>query len=304
MSPENLSNPTENEVYTDFACEICGTTEAVEIPHVREYTDGQVIHICKNCGFIYVKKRRSYGKVAEVWSKELFGKTYTAKSPLMLARHIYIAEFIDSKLNLKDKFVCDIGAGEGQFLEIIREQYHAKVFGIEPSTINCELMDRKKIQNFIGTLEEYMQNSSSKKEHADIATFMWTLENATSCTDLLKGAYNILKKDGYLVVATGSRILVPFSKPLYHYLSTNPVDTHPSRFSIKTLTSILRKTGFKVLHTNPYLNDNLLLCIIAKKCDLEDNPIIEKDDYKKIIDFFERWHTETKHYPKTQNLTS
>lgn len=280
----------ENQ-YQVYPCDLCAETEAVEIPRVREYTNGQVIHVCKNCGFIYVKRRRSFDVIAKVWSDEIFGNLYTARSPLMLARHTYIAEFIDQNVGLKGKIVTDIGAGEGQFLNIVQKNYGANGFGIEHSPRNGELLKRLNIRSFTGALEDYLK-SEEKKEFSDIVTMMWTLENATNPRQILSGAYQILKKGGYVVVATGSRILVPFAKPLSLYLSTNPADTHPSRFSVNTLSSMLSVSGFKVRYINPYLNDGMMLCVIGEKSKIDPQAKIKGDDYREVIDFFERWHKE------------
>lgn len=282
--------------YKEFPCDLCGSFEAIKVPYASEYTKGQDIHICKNCGFVYVKRRRSYDQIAQVWSKELFGKAYTAKSPLMLARHTYVAEFIEQNLSLKNKNVCDVGAGEGQFLNLIKKNYNASVFGIEPSETNCKMMKEEGIQHFQGTMEGYLESFYHKKYKADIVTLMWTLENATSCNDLLRGSRKILKAGGFLVVVTGSRLLVPFAKPLYLYLNSNPADAHPSRFSFNTLTSFLNKTGFKVSYVNQYLNDSLALCMIAKKCEVNKALSIKGDDFKQVSNFFKRWHRETKYY--------
>ncbi len=288
--------------YKEYACDLCGSGETIEMPHVREYTKGQVIDICKRCGFVYVKQRRSYDKIAEVWSKELFGKTYTAKTPLMIARHNYVAEFIDQKLLLKGKRLCDIGAGEGQFLNIAKNNYGASVLGIEPSAHNCALLTELGIKNFQGTIEEYVAAPEARRYKADIVTMMWTLENATSCKGLLVDARSILRDDGYLVIATGSRILVPFAKPIQLYFSTNPVDAHAARFSLNTLTSFLNATGYEVAHVNPYLNDAIALCVIARKTAKTARGVSRPDDFREVRDFFKRWHKESMRY-KDRNAT-
>ncbi len=285
-----------NNGYEEFPCDLCGCSESIEMPHVREYTDGQVIDICTNCGFIYVKKRRSFEKIAQVWTEELFGKAYSSRNPVMYSRHHYVADFVDTKLDLKSKQVCDIGAGEGQFLNIVREQYTASVFGIEPSESNCKLMDEMGIDNFIGTVEEYPEAG----EKMDIAFIMWTLEACQSCRQMLSDAYRILKPDGHVVIVTGSRILVPFKKPIYCYLSKTPVDTHPFRFSANTLRGILAESHFEEVYTNGYINNDIF-CMIAKKTDMEKTIAWEKDNYLDVYEFFRRWHLETEtYYPKEQ----
>lgn len=289
------------DVYKEYACDICGSVKAIEVPFVRLYTKGQPVHICKECGFVYVKKRRPSESIACIWTKKMFGKAYTARTPLMLARHMYVAEFINQSIDMDSRKLCDIGAGEGQFLEIIKKNYGASVLGIEPSKANCMLMKERGIASFNGTIEEYLKNGKFTGGKFDIVTMMWTLENATSCRGLLTGAREILSDSGYIVVATGSRILVPFSKPLHLYFSANPADTHPSRFSFNTLSALLAVAGFKVMYINRYLNDGLVLCVIAKKCRIAEKPRFTGDDFRQVRDFFKRWHKETSYYKKNKN---
>jgi 2-polyprenyl-3-methyl-5-hydroxy-6-metoxy-1,4-benzoquinol methylase len=293
---ENRGATMGNNEYREFACDLCGSDDAVEVPHIREYTNGQAAHICKKCGFVYVKKRRSAKKVADVWSKEIFGGTYTAKNPHVKGRQTYVAEFIDRYVGLKDKKVCEIGAGEGQFLDIIRkDEYGATAFGIEPSKNNCDMMRKNDIDCFNGTIEEYSEQMGKDRREADIVTILWTLENTQDCRKMLDVAHQILKDGGHIVVATGSRILVPFKKPLHDYFSSNPADTHSFRFSANTLRGILAVSGFEVVHVNPYI-ENDFLCVIAEKRDKKEKIEWQGDDYKEVHDFFDRWHRETQRY--------
>jgi glycosyltransferase involved in cell wall biosynthesis len=132
----------------------------------------------------------------------------------------------------------------------------------------------------------------------DVVTIMWTLENCASCREMLAGAYRIVREKGSLLVATGSRILVPFKKPLYCYLSKNPPDTHAFRFSANSLRGILAISQFEVTHVNCYI-DYDVLCMIAAKAG-PGRPIPwQGDDAREVCDFFERWHGETQtYYPK------
>ena len=41
---------------------------------------------------------------------------------------------------------------------------------------------------------------------------MWTLENSSEPNEMLRISGNILKDNGFIVISTGSRILVPFKK--------------------------------------------------------------------------------------------
>ena len=240
--------------------------------------------------------RRSAQAIAADWSEEIFGGSYTAAIPAVRARLTYVAELVANEVGLRDKLVVDIGAGEGEFLDIIRQdRYGARVFGIEPSAANCELMRGAGVDSYAGTIEEFMQRPDADDRRADIVTITWTLENCQSCRGMLSAAHSILKDGGHIVVATGSRILVPFKKTLHDYFGSNAVDTHASRFSANTLQGILAVSGFETTHVNRY-HDSDILCVIARKVDPSKRMFWEGDDYLHVQGYFERWHTDTQMY--------
>lgn len=300
ISEEGVSLMVEEE-YQEFPCDLCGEVDAVEVPHCREYTGGQPIHICTQCGFVYVKMRRSAKAIADTWSDALFGNLYSASTPLQKSRFTYVLEFMQNSLGLKDKVLCDIGAGEGLFLKaILQGNYGALVMGIEPSKRNCERLAQMEVECFNGTIEEFCKREGSKGQRVDIVTMLWTLENCQSSRAMLAGAHQMLNDGGHIVVATGSRILVPFKKPLDHYLSTNHADTHAFRFSCNTLRALLAVTGFEVVDTNLYI-DHDVLCMIAKKVSHANSVSWKGDHYLDVCNYFERWHVETKMYYNLQS---
>lgn len=282
------------ETFEIFPCDLCKSTEAIEVPHAREYTGGQPIHICTRCGFVYVRERRSATAIADTWSDTIFGAGYTAALPAVRARLTFVAEFLHQSIGLPKKSVCDIGAGEGVFLDMLRSpRYGASVFGIEPSKKNCALMTAMDIENVAGTIEDYAARDTHKK--FDVVTITWTIENCQSPRRMLAIAHDLLNDGGHIVVATGSRILVPFKKPLHYYLGKNPGDSHAFRFSAKTLAAMLAVSHFATTHENRYL-DHDILCMIAEKKDAKTEIPLIGDDARAVADFFERWHKETQTY--------
>lgn len=291
----------KNGKFKEFTCDLCGSDDAIEVPHARLYTNNQPVHICEECGFVYVRTRRTANEIARAWSDEIYGddfgdETYTARIPAVKARQTYVADFANVNIGLKGKLLCDIGAGEGQFLEIVSStDYQAKVFGIEPSEKNCSILSDKDFPNFNGTIEDYTKSDLFEGQKFDVITMVWTLVNCCSCADMVLTAYKMLKPGGKLVVAEGSRILVPFKKPLNYYFSTIPQDLHSFHFSANALKNLLRISGFEVVEENRYI-DSDILCIIGKKIEGKVAQPFEKDDYLEVYNFFERWHAETQMY--------
>ncbi len=278
-----------------------GLDEMIEIPCSRKYTNQEPVHVCKNTGLVRVKELRSSSEIAKAWSEEVFSNdfgedTYTARIPAVKARQVYVADFADVSVGLKGKDLCDIGAGEGQFLEITSSsEYQANVFGVEPSAKNCSQLSNKNFRNFNGTIEEYAKSDLFEKQKFDVITIMWTLVNSYSCLDMISTAYDMLKPGGHIVVAEGSRILVPFKKPLNYYFSPLPVDLHPYHFSANSLKNLLKVCNFQITHENRYI-DSDILCVIGKKVNPEIEQNYEIDNYIEVLNFFERWHVDTQMY--------
>jgi SAM-dependent methyltransferase len=231
-----------------------------------------------------------------VWSREIFGHAYTSAIPAVRARLVYVAEFVHDTLGLAGRDVCEIGAGEGHGLELLKDvRYDARVFGIEPSAENGARLRAAGIDHFTGTIEEFVDRPDAGRGVFDVVMIQWTLENCQDCRAMLDGAHRVLKPGGAVVVATGSRILVPFKKPLHTYFSHLPADTHAFRFSANTLQGILAVSGFDVVRVNRYL-DHDILCAIAHKTD-RSRPIDWRgDNYLDVYNFFERWYADTKIY--------
>lgn len=283
-----------SDQYHEFSCDVCGSDDAVEIPVARHYTGDRPIHVCRSCGFVYVRQRRSAEAIAADWSDRLYGGHYQPRIPAVRARQLFVAEFIDTTLGLAGKRVCDIGAGQGYFLATIaKEPFGAEVFGIEPSQANGKLLGNLGIEHFVGTIEDYVGSPGARSGAFDVVTIMWTLENCQSCRGMLDGAARLVKPGGHVVVATGSRILVPFKKPLQYYLVGGEQDTNCFRFSRNSLTAALANSGLEVVHGNRDV-DHDVLCLVGRKTDAPvERPT---DDWREVIDFFERWHRETQDY--------
>ena len=291
----SIKSPKVDKIINDFR----GISSSIAVPYSRKLTGGYEVNISKYSGLVSVIKRRSSKKIAETWSKQIFGKKftknkYTSKIPAVIARHTYVLETLLEKLNIKNKKICDLGAGEGQFLEMIqRRKINCKLYGIEPSKINCKLIKKKGINNFSGTAEEYGNLKNKKK--FDIVTLMWTLCNTSNSLDVIKSAYKILNKNGYIVIAESSRILVPFKKPIQMYFGKGNPDIHPFHFSKNSLTNLLLINKFKPIFINRYIDSDYLL-IIAKKIESIQSKEIKIDNFIKVKNFFKRWYKESLKY--------
>jgi 2-polyprenyl-3-methyl-5-hydroxy-6-metoxy-1,4-benzoquinol methylase len=296
MKPEGL---------TLYPCDLCGGRDLAEVPASKHYSGGWPVHVCRGCGFVQVAERRAPDAIQKAWADELYradekarlsNTTYTARMPAVHARQVFAADFLAESVSLKGKRVVDIGAGEGDFLAMLQGPgFGATGFAIEPSAANCILMRKAGIEAYHGTMEAYMADPANAGRRFDVATLLWTLENTQSARGVLTAAAEILESGGHLLVATGSRILVPFKKPLQYYFGPN-MDVHPFHVSANVLKGLLAVAGFETTHVNRFI-DSDYLTVVGRKAKPGAKVPWQGDDAAKVLDFFERWHRDTQdHY--------
>ena len=252
------------------ACDLCGSPRFHQLP--QDYR----ISICAECGFIYVSQRRSSAEIAASWAEVYSSGAYSPEWPAVAARLFYVAAWISQEIGLNGKRLLDIGAGNGRFMSEAKRR-GASVFGIEPAAK--------------GLLPEHVVARAVEDgplgEQFDIVTINWTLENTGDCMAMLRFAREHCKPDGWVVVATGSRILVPFKKPLSKYLNKDiPADLHCFRWSYQSLYRAMGAAGIKLIQFNPYEECDWLV-VAGKPADVhvwagDTNP-------NAVLAYFDMW---------------
>ena len=83
-------------------------------------------------------------------------------------------------------------------------------------------------------------------------------------------------------MATGSRILVPFKKPLQYYIGPN-ADVHPHHFSAKTLAGHMAQAGFRMTDVNRFIDSDYLV-MVGEKTDRTAPISWEGDNATAVLD--------------------
>ena len=263
-------------------CDLCLGTNHKPIEAARPYIGGQEPPVvCSECGFVYVRSRRSPAEIASSWST-IWGEGYTSSWPAVKARLTYVAEYMAQNIGGQNHWLLDIGAGEGDFMKVVDGSQFIP-FGLEPSEKNVKKINDMRLPCHQGTIESFNPGRTY-----DAVTLLWTLENTGDCMGVLRKARTLLKKGGRIVVATGSRILVPYKKPLSTYFSSNQQDLHCFRFSANSLTHALAAVGFSDIRLNKYMDSDWLVAI-GTAGTAEDMAPFKKDNPANVLKFFEDW---------------
>ena len=243
----------------------------------------------------------------KVWSDKIFSRKidtskrkYSSFNPIMMSRHYYSALFFKKYLK-KNLSFCDFGTGEGNFLiELYRIRKDLKISFVEDSKQNFDftkkkfyLKYKKKIEGFNGSIE----NADFKNKKFDASSLIWTLCNCVDPIRVLKNIHKCLNKNGLLLIAESSRIMVPFKKPIGNFFNKkfDTKNTHPWFFSYYSLSNLLEISGFRIIETNRYFDENDLIVIAQKKNLKNHKPKITFENQKKIIKFLKMWGINSDH---------
>jgi len=210
----------------------------------------------------------------------VFGEGYSAVWPAVKARHEYVAAFMEER-GLIGRTLLDIGAGEGHFLRKMRDRGW-EVSGLDPSPAHCANLRMSGIPAYCGTAGHV-----EIEETFDVVTVLWTLENTTQPRKMLEFARSLLNPGGKIVVATGSRILVPFRKSLKSYLGDQKPDCHPTHWSATTLAAMLMRVGFAFPERNRFEDTDWLVCVAETIGPTEP---LRGDDPDQVKAHFAKWH--------------
>ncbi len=142
----------------------------------------------------------------------------------------------------------DIGCGSGSYLAVMRSRGW-KVRGVEPNAYGVENGRRAGFDIFHGTLlqAEFPPGSF------DYVRSNHSFEHMPNPVEVLDEIYRIVRPGGKVFIGVPNKDSIPFNLfGRYWWYMGAPVHTYT--YSVKTLTALLRRTGFRVQRV--YYNSN------------------------------------------------
>ncbi|ADZ83436.1 class I SAM-dependent methyltransferase [Cellulosilyticum lentocellum] len=207
----------------------------------RDYGIDLELYQCSCCGLIqFAVEPVNYYK--DVIRASSFGKTITD-----LRRKQY-KDFIE-KFNLYDKKILEIGCGQGEFLEILKE-FNVKPFGIENKK---ELVDRgirknlNIVQGFIEGKENVIQNGKF-----DAFLSFNFLEHQPNPNGMLQGIHENLVDEGVGIITVPSFEYFIENDSFYEFIRD-----HIAYYTEETLTFLLQKNGFQIVEISRFNRDTI-----------------------------------------------
>lgn len=199
-------------------------------------SDGFEIFRCPSCGL---------GVTAGVFSKAQYSAYH--RDPVYIREEEQFKNIFKKRVGIVLRFkktgkALEVGSSTGVFLSLLKER-EWEVLGIEPSMAAADTAQKKGIP----TLNTTFKKAELKDSTFDLVVFNHVLEHMEDPIGILKKANRVLKKDGIILIdvpnfaSLSARI---FGSSWQYILPKE----HRWHFTPKSLTALLGKSGFKVIH--------------------------------------------------------
>ena len=221
-----------------------------------------VIDLCKDCKFIQSRIITSpKNRYIEL------DYSYTSSNSNYARSHWKnFAQFLDNRIDLKNKKIFEIGSNDGFLISILKSK-GANVLGIDASRFMVKLSKKNKI-NTMHSVFSFKESFKIKKifGKADIIIANNVFNHSNEPNNFLKGVNNLLKNNGVFIFEqpnfTVGAVSLKFDQ-IYH--------EHVSYFTARNIKSILIKNNFHInyMNKNDYHGGSLRTISFNKTSDLK-----------------------------------
>ncbi|NLD51207.1 MAG: methyltransferase domain-containing protein [Clostridiaceae bacterium] len=244
--------------FTISNCSICGSpTEEIYLMHFvnliglnHDYV--QKIHICNNCGFIFVANPFNKKKLEDIYtSLSKFEAVRSADG--FIERKDYIRraktqyKFVYDNIS-EVRSVLDIGASTGFGLSLFKES-GCKVFGVDPSVNNKETAKKVYgIDLYTGMFDAYITEYPNTQY--DLVFLSHVLEHVIDPMDFMKKVSSISSR--YIFIEVPVLDCKYADEPFGHFC-----DEHINHFTTESLSNLMKRLEYTPIQffMNYYLYD-------------------------------------------------
>ncbi len=217
-------------------------------------TNGFDVIECQHCGFKHIIPIPTAKELADLYQHDY----YNQEKPLYLERYqqdlpwwnqVYSRryEFFEQHLPVGNRSILDIGSGPGYFL-LQGKQRGWQTKGIEPSVKAAE---HSKTMGLDVTNGFFSPESAALLGRFDVINMGLVLEHIPEPSALLQLVYQQLNTNGLLCIIVPNDFN-PFQLILRDQLNFSPwwvaPPHHINYFDFKSLSKLVEKCGFEVLH--------------------------------------------------------
>jgi 2-polyprenyl-3-methyl-5-hydroxy-6-metoxy-1,4-benzoquinol methylase len=206
----------------------------------------EFLSLCGDCGLVFDNPRPTAEVIAAYYNKETQYDTWVQN--LEARDRLWRRRLRKMRRHKKPGSLLDVGTGIGQFLHLAREEY-GPVVGTEISSSAIEIAKRLyNLEVLKGTIE-----SLPIAERFDNLTAFHVLEHVHRPGAFLERCHQLLTPGGLLFLAVPNDLGSLAARTGKHTLAPvmlSDAEIHLSHFRKKSLSKILSRCGFDVIHVS------------------------------------------------------
>ncbi|MSU55022.1 MAG: class I SAM-dependent methyltransferase [Candidatus Taylorbacteria bacterium] len=265
---------------TENPC-ICGKINGIILAENDRYDIPIKTVLCESCGLVRSDPYYDENTLGQFYSKEyrpLYTGTDKATSEFFMSQKTFgriIKNLLSEKIfngKLTGKRIFEIGCGAGGILEAFKENGN-EVFGCDYGRSYIEFGNTRNLNLVEGSAETLKQFGT-----ADIVILNHTLEHMLKPQEELERIKTLLSPNGVLYIALPGIYSIhdTYRGDLMGYLQ----NAHVWYFTLKTLNSLLAKSGFELIYGN-----EIITAIYKSKSGTNST---ETENSKKILDYLKK----------------
>jgi SAM-dependent methyltransferase len=206
--------------------------------------EGQFQYVqCKSCGLVYMNPQITPECISRFYPDDYAPHQAGSAAPDKIVRKPDLPETILDTLNSQSR-VLDIGCGNGESLNRVRQFCHCRVNGVDTSG-NAVLCAKK--QYGLDVFQGEILAAPFEEKSFDLITAWSCIEHMNNPAQAVKKMFALCKPGGYLFIKTPNydSFAAKLFKDKWYHLDC---PRHLYIFSPSTITALLEKCGFEVVN--------------------------------------------------------
>jgi 2-polyprenyl-3-methyl-5-hydroxy-6-metoxy-1,4-benzoquinol methylase len=233
-------------------CKVCGVRSKYVYSLEQDSAPSLEVYLCPGCGLLFVGNTPSEEQLAAMYSQPQEKDYYTEIATETHGKNLKAADDVVSLLaEIPDPFVCDLGCGDGHFLELMREVNPGlKLCGAEISKPRAAVARSKGFQ----IIEHAI---GKEKDRFSLITMLDVAEHVADPIGVFAECRNSLLPGGRIYIHTPCRcfwdslslwlIRFPGLRKLgMKWLKTRVSSAHLHLWTAKALNLAFEKAGFRM----------------------------------------------------------
>jgi len=219
-----------------IVCPLCGMDDTKHLFKRKDFgynlpeTEFSVVR-CRNCDLVYVNPRPNATDIHEFYLEDFYSASSSPEQTILEKCESLHSKYGKVK-NINPGTLLDIGCSKGEFMYLMENKGWV-VKGLEFSSKPPNLFN---LDIFYGDLE----NAPFEQESFDLITLWAVLEHVYDPKRMLASINRIIKPGGKLVI-----LVTNFNSVPARFMRHDDVPRHTTLFTKKTISKILRQTGYE-----------------------------------------------------------